>query len=361
MPEPRGRDLEATREALAPWLRARLPDATKVELSARAGPSDTGFSSDTLLFDARVEEGGRERVERLVARLEPRGFNVFPHYDVAAQFRILEILGARTDVPVPPVRWLETDEAVLGTPFYVMDRVEGVVPSDSPPMHAGGWVADLSEEERARLWWNGIEVLARIHRLDPFELGLDFAGSPASGADPLEKELGRYEHMVAWGLPEPDRYPLIHRAFAWLRATKPEDEPVGLCWGDSRLANMIFRDLECVAVLDWEMAFLGNPLSDLAWWVTVDRCLSEGIGLPRLAGLPGPEETAERWSALTGRSAEGMAWYQVLSALRFAVIMARIGLQMKHHGILPEDADMDVDNLASSTLARLLEEQGARD
>lgn len=359
MPEPRGRDLEATREALAPWLRARLPGRPKVELSALSGPSDTGFSSDTLLFDARISEGGRERVERLVARLEPRGFNVFPHYDVAAQFRILEILGARTDVPVPRARWLETDESVLGVPFYVMDRVEGVVPTDNPPMHVGGWVPGLSEEERERLWWNGVEVLARIHRLDPFALGLDFVGSPARGADPQEKELARYEHMVAWGLPESGRYPVIHRAFDWLRATKPEREPVGLCWGDSRLANMIFRDLECVAVLDWEMALLGNPLLDLAWWITADRCFSEGIGAPRLAGLPGWEETVERWCVLTGREATHLGWYQVLALVRFAVIMARIALQMKHHGILPQDAAMDVDNLASTTLLRVLREQGA--
>lgn len=357
MPEPRGRDLEATRQALAPWLRALHPDAEKLELSEPAGPSDTGFSSDTLLFEARIQEGGRERVERLVARLEPRGFNVFPHYDVAAQYRILEILGARSDVPVPRVRWLETDPAVLGVPFYVMDRVEGVVPTDNPPMHVGGWVPGLSEAERARLWWSGVDVLCRIHRLDPAALGLDFLEAPERGPDPLAQELARYEHMFAWGLPEPDRYPLLQRALAWLREAKPEGEPVGLCWGDSRLANMIFRDLECVAVLDWEMALLANPLLDLAWWITADRCFSEGLGVPRLAGLPGWEATVERWCERTGRSADHLGYYQVLALARFAVIMARIGLQMKHYGILPQDADMDVHNLASTTLARVLDEQ----
>lgn len=357
MPQPRGRDFEATRSQLRPWLRALHPRAAKLELSELSGPSDTGFSSDTLLFDARIEEEGRERVERLVARLEPRGFNIFPRYDVAAQFRILEILGAQSDVPVPRARWLETDPAVLGTAFYVMDRVEGVVPTDTPPMHVGGWVRELAPAQQERLWWSGIEVLCRIHRLDPFALGLDFLDEPARGPDPLAQELDVYERMVAWGLPEPGRYPLVQRAFAWLRARKPEGEPVGLCWGDSRLANMIFRDLECAAVLDWEMARLGNPLLDLAWWITSDRCFSEGIGAPRLAGFPSPQATVERWCERTGRSAEHLGYYEVLALTRFAVIMARIGLQMKHYGILPEDAEMDVDNLASQTLARVLEEQ----
>lgn len=356
MPQPR-RDLDATRAALRPWLRARLPEASKLELSELTGPSDTGFSSDTLLFDARIQEGGRERVERLVARLEPRGFNVFPRYDVAAQFRILEALGAETDVPVPRARWLETDASVLGVPFYVMDRVEGVVPTDNPPMHVGGWVPELAPDARARLWWSGVEVLCRVHRLDPHALGLGFLAEPDLGPDGAAQELARYERMMAWGLPEPDRYPVVQRAFAWLRETKPEGEPVGLCWGDSRLANMIFRDLECVAVLDWEMALLANPLLDLAWWITADRCFSEGIGAPRLEGLPGWEETVERWCERTGREATHLGWYQVLALVRFAVIMARIALQMKHYGILPEDADMDVHNLASTTLARVLEEQ----
>lgn len=359
MPEPRGRDLEATRQALARWLAARLPGARRIELSELAGPSDTGFSSDTLLFDARVVEPGGERLERLVARLAPQGLTLFPRYDLAAQFRILETLGRRSDVPVPRVRWLEADPGPLGTPFYVMDRVEGRIPPDNPPMHLAGWVTELGAEERARLWWNGIEVLCRIHRLDPFELDLGFLDEPSRGEDPLAQELTVYEEMFAWGVPEPEKHPDIRRAFAWLRKMRPEGEPVGLCWGDARLANMIFRDLECVAVLDWEMARLGNPLLDLAWWVASDRCLSEGLDAPRLPGLPGWQETVDYWCAHTGRSAARLEYYQVLAIARFAVIMARVGLQLKHFGLLPADAEMDVDNFASRTLARALAEVGA--
>jgi len=356
VPMPRGRDLEATRAALAPWIRARYPEAAKVELSALTGPSDTGFSSDTLLFEVRLQEAGRERVEALVARMEPQGFTVFPQYDLEAQYRILEALGARTDVPVPKVRWLEKDATVLGAPFYVMDRVEGRVPTDTPPMHVGGWVPELPEAERAALWWSGIEALCRIHTVDPHALGLGFLDDPERGPDGVAQEIETYERMIVWGLEDPGRYPGIRRAMDWLKQNQPADPETGLCWGDSRLANMIFRGTECVAVLDWEMARLGDPLLDLAWWITSDRCFSEGIGAPRLPGLPSHEETVAHWCERTGRSAEHLGFFQVLALARFAVIMARIGLQMKHDGVLPQDSEMDVDNLASLTLARVLEE-----
>ncbi len=357
MPGPRERDLEATRARLAGWLRGRLPGAERVELSPLAGPANTGFSSDTLLFDCTWTACGAPRREHLVARLEPRGFNVFPRYDVAVQFRVMERLAA-TDVPVPAMRWLEQDAAVLGAPFYVMDRVEGVVPSDSPPYHAGGWVAELGPEERERLWWSGLEAMARIHRLDWRALGFGFLDEPQRGATPLAQQLHFYDEYFAWAVEDPARYPRIRRALAWLRERAPRDEPVALCWGDSRLSNQIFRGLECVAVIDWEMVRLGNPLQDVAWWLAIDRCLSEGIGLARLPGLPGAEASAARWAAWTGLSTAALPYYEVLGLAKFSVILARVGLQMKHYGVMPPDASFDVDNLASQTLERVLDERG---
>jgi aminoglycoside phosphotransferase (APT) family kinase protein len=155
-----------------------------------------------------------------------------------------------------------------------------------------------------------------------------------------------------------ERYPLVRRGLDWLRANAPADEPVRLCWGDSRLSNQMFRGVECVAVLDWEMVRLGSPVQDLAWWIAIDRCLCEGIGIPRLAGLPDAEATIARWTERTGHPATRFDYYQVLALLKFAVIMARIGLQMKHYGVIPPDAPLDADNLASLVLARELEAVG---
>jgi aminoglycoside phosphotransferase (APT) family kinase protein len=356
MPHPEKRDLDLTRKQLEEWFRERLPEAEEIAVSGLAGPSDTGFSSETLLFELAYRQGGERRCEDLVARLEPTGFCVFPSYDVALQYRVMKILGD-TDVPVPRMRWLEEDAGRLGVPFYVMDRVWGRVPSDNPPMHTAGWVAELPPDEREALWWSGLDAMARVHGLDWEALGFGFLDEPERGATPLAQQLHYYDAYVDWGL-DRSRYPGIDRALVWLRANAPAEESVALCWGDSRLANQIFDGLECVAVIDWEMVRLGDPVQDLAWWLASDRCFTEGIGAERLAGIPGRAATIDRWQAQTGRDACHFTYWEVLALLRFSVQMARIGLQMKHYEILPPDHTMDVDNLASQTLARALAAAG---
>ena len=202
--------------------------------------------------------------------------------------------------------------------------------------------------------------MARVHRVDWRALGLGFLDEPERGATPLAQQLHFYDAYFAWGM-DPARYPLVRRALRWLHANQPGDEPVALCWGDSRLANQIFDAERCVAILDWEMVRLGNPVDDLAWWIALDRCFSEGIDVPRLPGLPGRSATIERWQTLTGHDARDVAYYEVLGLCKFSLIIARIGLQMKHYGLLPEDHEMDVENFASKTLARALAGVGARD
>lgn len=354
MPAPR-RDLDLTKKRLLKWLPGRMPGATDLQISNLKGPSDTGFSSDTLIVDLAWREGGRPLEERLVVRIEPRGFNIFPNYDVALQYRVMKAL-ASTDVPVPEMRWLETGESTLGAPFYVMSWLEGRVPTDNPPYNVGGWVPQLSPEERAALWWSGLDAMARFHRVDWRALGFEDLAEPHRGATPLDQQLHYYDEYFTWAVEDRSRYPLIDEALAWLRANRPATETVGLCWGDSRLANMIFRGTECVAVIDWEMMRLGDPVQDLAWWITADRCFTEGIDVPRLPGFPSYPETVARWESVVGRRAEHLKYYEVLALMRFSVIMARLILQMKHYEILPADHDMDVNNLASATLTRVLAE-----
>jgi aminoglycoside phosphotransferase (APT) family kinase protein len=188
-------------------------------------------------------------------------------------------------------------------------------------------------------------------------LGLGFLDEPAHG-DALAQHLHYYDHYLTWGVVERTRYPLLERALGWLRDHAPADEPVALCWGDSRLANQIYSGTDCIGVLDWEMVRLGNPLQDLAWWVALDRCFSEGTGLARLPGLPGRDETLAHWRDRTGRSLAGIDYYEVFALMKFAAIMARLGRQLKHYEILPAEHDMDVNNLGSVTLARKLAEVG---
>ncbi|MCG8591032.1 MAG: phosphotransferase family protein [Proteobacteria bacterium] len=357
MPGPKDRDLAQTQAQLEAWLAPRLEAEGPVRIEGLQGPSETGFSSDTLLFDAHYRRAGREACEPLVARLKPSGFTVFQHYDVEIQYRVMDAL-ADTPVPVPRMRWFEASAGPLGAPFYVMDRVAGRVPSDSPPMHTGGWVYDLSPEDQAALWWNGLDALAAVHRLDWRALGFQFLDHPEAGDGFLQQQLNEYDAFLDWGL-DRSRYPLLERAFAYLREAAPENQPDGVCWGDARLGNQIFDGLKCVAVLDWEMVRLGNPVDDLAWWLAIDRCFYEGIGIDRLPGFPEKAATVARWEERTGREAAHLEYYEVLALFRFSAIMARVGLQMKHYGILPADHTMDRDNLASITLQRALAERGA--
>ncbi len=255
MPVPDQRDPEVTRSALAGWLGkapARRPDPL-VDT-----PQTSGFSNETLMFDAEWTDGGETRREQFVARVAPSSYQVFPEPRFADEYRLMRVLDERTSVPVPPIRWYEPSADVLGAPFFVMGRIDGRVPTDMPPYHTGGWVTEVEPAERAAMWWSALEIMAALHRLDVQDLGLGFLDQPKWGAPGLDQRLNYYEHYLHWAYPGPQETAL--RALAWLKANRPEepDEPVAL-WGDSRIGNVIFQAGVPKAVLDWETAALGAP------------------------------------------------------------------------------------------------------
>ena len=350
------RDLDKTAAQMIAWLAPKLSvPPSDVRIEDLEAPLGTGFSSDTLLFELVYTKEGAEHREGLVARLEPEEYIVFPSYDIALQRNVLQKLEG-TNVPVPRVRWFEPDSAVLGVPFYIMDRVAGEVPSDNPPMHDEGWIADdLCEAERTTVWWNGFEAMCKVHRLDWKALGFEFLLEPKRGATPLEQQLHYYQEYFEWGMPR-DRHPVIAQALDYLEANKPEENQTALCWGDSRLANEIFDNLEVAAVIDWEMARIGDPVQDLAWWLASDRCFSEGLELERLAGIPSHEQTVARWKETTGLDASNLGYYFILALTRFSMQMARIAQYMKKIEIIDEENEFDYENLASITLRRALTE-----
>jgi len=358
MPQPIGRDLETTRRQLVDWLAKRLPSSRGLRVEDLRGPKDTGFSSDTLMFSLVHQEAGEERRQELVLRLEPAGeFRLFPEYDVALQYNMMKAL-APTAVPVPAMLWLEEDPGPLGNPFYVMERVEGQVPSDSPPYHSEGWLFEASPEDRERLWFSGLDAMSEVHKLDGQAPEFSFLARPVPGQTCLEAQLAYWEHFLDWGL-DRSRYDLIGQGLDWLRNHQPPESQVGLCWGDARISNQIFNRYETAAVIDWEMVFPGDPVADLAWFITLDRILTEGIGLERMPGMPGRGESIARWEKNIGRSADHYGYYEIFAAWRFAVIMARIFTQMKYYEVMPEDAPVDVENLSSPILRSLLAEDGS--
>jgi len=353
MPKPTERSIEKTRDDLARWLAGRIPHARDIEIQSLGGPEETGFSSDTLLFDFTWRENDTRRLESVVVRLEPSGFPVFPSYEIAWQYKLMDGL-RRAEVPTPRMLWLEEDPTPLGARFYVMERVEGRIPPDRPPYHMDGWMLHVDPSERASIWRSGIDAMARVHCADWRALGFGFLDRPEFGKTGIDQQLGYYERYLAWALGD-DRHPTCERAITWLRANQPSNEPLRLCWGDARIGNMIFRDGKCVAVLDWEMATLGNPVEDLAWYMYLDRHHCEGLGVPRLEGFPSREETVAQWESRTGLEARStLDYYEIFAGLRFAAIMVRVVRGMKHYEVMPADSNFDIDNPASQLLAKIL-------
>lgn len=346
-------DITELHDRLQRWLAQKLPDRRGLALSPLSKPS-SGFSNDTLVCDITHTEGEAQRREPLVVRLHPDDFQLFPEYDLPGQCRIMLALEGR-GLPVPHVRWLEEDERVAGRPFYVMDRVAGDVPPDVPPYHAAGVFAEAAPDQRARMWWSGIETLSRVHALDWQSAGLSFLGVPAPGAPAAGHQLDYYERFLDWAEDEREPQPILRAALQWLRRNAYTGAAVSLCWGDSRPPNIIYQGTEIAAMLDWEMAFLGDPEADLAWWLFMDWFSSSGYEVPRLEGLPGPQETVRRYEELTGSSVRHLAYNELFAAFRFGVIMVRVAALISHRGMPLPSPDFASNNAVTRRIAQTLE------
>lgn len=357
MPIPEQRDPEHTRAALAGWLEERMPQARGVEILDMTVPEGTGYSNETLLLDVRWEEEGASRTAGLVARVSPVEYAVFPESDVDIQYRSLKALRENSDVPVPEVYWLEKDPSVLGASFFVMERLEGRAPPDTPPYNLSGWLTDLSDEERRTLWSNAVEVLAAVHRLDPDESGFGFADRRELGPRGISQMLAYLEHQKEFASGGGSNPP-AEAGWAWLNEHAPSSTPdIGISWGDARIGNIMFDGLEPVAACDWEMVALGPGEQDLGWWLFLDRFHSEGIGVERLGGLGDRDETIARYEELVGRRVDlGLLdFYEVLAAFRFTLVMMRITQLQKHYGQLPESSDRDVNNPVVNLLMAMID------
>ena len=290
-------------------------------------PEATGMSNVTLLFDMLWEEQGQQQREPVVARLQPAiDRPVFPDYDLSLQYEVMDVVGRNSDIPVPKLRGLETDKSVLGVQFYLMTRTEGRIPTDMPPYNMDGWMMhETSIAQRQSLWQAAVDTMARFHRLDYQKLGFTKLHQPDK--TPLQQQLSYWQDYLDWAL-EGGGHIICQQSLDWLQANQPADEPTVLCWGDARLGNIIFKpSLDGVAaVLDWEMAVLGNPVQDLAWFNYLDATFAEGLGMPRLEGLPDYETTIAHWEQASGFSARDYRYYQIFAGMRYGLILSRIML-----------------------------------
>lgn len=331
---------EQLRAALEAWLAGQRPGARILDLQV---PSANGMSSETVLLDA--EWGGEQR--RLVARVAPEAsaVPVFPVYDLERQARVMrDARQAAPTVPIPEVVLSEPDPGPLGTPFFVMERIDGRVPPDVMPYTFDSWVTDATPEQRTELQESSIDVLVALHGIDDALDRFAYLEVDRPGATAMRRQLADQAAYYDWGR-EGVRVPLVERTFAWLDEHFPADEGAsGLCWGDARIGNMMFDGFRPAAVLDWEMAVLAPPEVDLAWFAylhTFFQDLTEIFELPGLPDFMRIEDCAAHYEARSGRAPRHLHWYTVYAALRYAVVSIRTTKRRVHfEGIdFPEDPD----------------------
>jgi aminoglycoside phosphotransferase (APT) family kinase protein/putative sterol carrier protein len=347
-------ELAELQSKLLEWLQKKMPEAKDLAIS-NLERSGAGISNETFLFNLTWQEHGKPKSEGMVLRCAPRSFPVYPDYDLSIQFRVMKALH-RSKVPVSKVHWLEQDEEVLATAFYVMGKIEGVVPPEFPPYHSFGVYFEATPQKRAKMWWSAIEAMSRVHKEDWKSLGLSFLGVPKGGTDPLDRQLNYFERYLNWAKDSPDeRQPVLEAALKWLRDNRYVPERVTLCWGDARMPNTMFNpEGEVVALFDWEMAFLGDPQADLAFFLLLDWVDSEGYGIPRLEGAPGREETVQRYQELTGWKVDQLHYNEVFAVFRAGIVMLKVLKNFKKLGVAMPEADAESNNPCTQRLAALL-------
>ena len=322
MPVPSSRDHSTLQRNFSAWLRSQL-DAD-VSIDNFRVPTGSGFSSETFLFDA---SWGDERGS-FVARMAPAATDtpVFPDYDLSLQVNAMRHVAKHTDVPVPNVRWFEQDTESLGDEFYVMDFLEGRAAPDNPPYVFGSWIQELSVAERTMLTNSVADGMAGIHSVPIDEEALAFLDRPAFGSSPLDQALGYQRWYYDWARAGVE-FGCIERAFEWLEANRPANDPIGISWGDARIGNVMFADLEPVAFVDWEMACLGAPEVDVCWQLAMHQFFLSILDALEMED-PFPDlfrmsTFIGRYEATSGRRLADVQWYLLYGLMRFGIIAIR--------------------------------------
>ncbi|GFG73852.1 phosphotransferase family protein [Mycobacterium botniense] len=309
--------------ALEPIVREKVPGARRAKID-NWRRAEGGFSTETFLFDLVGVEAPEPGTKGLVFRRPPE-HAILPDYDLRRQFLTMQRL-ADSPIPVPTVRWIDTDSDALGTPYFVMDRIDGAVTvSDSPPYHQCGIFADADAAGRAKLWNGCLDLIADIHRIDPYRYRLGFLDLAAFGDSPPQRLVNFLRYALNWASGDAPLHPAFVRALDWLDTHLYTPEHVTLCWGDSRMSNVLYTpDLSPVAALDWEIAYLGDPAGDVAWMLMTDWISSPFDGHAPAPGTPGRDETIDRYQQRTGRRLTHIRFADVTAPLLLAIALIRL-------------------------------------
>lgn len=322
------------------------PDFDPARLEAVLGgpvqlaPVASGQSNPTWF----VTCGGRE----MVLRKKPRGATAASAHAIDREYRIMSAL-ADSGVPVPQMVMLHEDPELIGTPFYLMERLHGTVSEDSA-------LPGLTPEQRRAVYLDAAAVLARLHRVDWAAIGLADYGRAG----------GYYERQVRrwcrqWDATRTREDALIDALAGWFAANLPEESPTTIVHGDYRIGNLMYglAPAGIVGVLDWELSTLGDPLSDLAHWLMFHAFRPDQMGglagLDRAAlGIPSDSELLDHYNAQGGGTAVLTPFHRAFALFRMSVILEGITARAQSGQAAGKDA-RDVGALAPA-FARLAAE-----
>ncbi|MEO5838733.1 MAG: phosphotransferase family protein [Acidimicrobiales bacterium] len=356
-PKTSTRDRATLRTGLQRWLQQTHPAGAGVAIAEFDAPSTNGMSSETILVTVEWHDENPQR-ERLVVRLSPdtAAVPVFPTYDLEKQFRVMQLVGERSTVPVPNMRWYEPSDEWLGSPFLVMGHIDGQVPPDMMPYVFGSWLTLATPDERAVLQQATVAVLADLHAI-PIGDHCTFLEYDVDGESPLRRHVEDQRRFYDWVAADGVRSPLIERSFRWLDEHWPAERDAVISWGDSRIGNILYRDFLPVAVLDCEMVGMAPREVDLAWLICLHRSfqeIAERVGVPGLPDFLRRADVTAAYRELTGYEPADMDWYEAYAALRFAIIMFRITRRSAHFGETEMPADPDDAISHRALLERML-------
>lgn len=330
---PATRDLSILAAQLADWLGGKMPGATNIRVENLAYPFGAGQSHETILFDARWDEAGQERLRGLVVRIKPTSFTVYYDDMFTEQYELMRVLHADGRVKVADTFWYEPDPTLLGAPFFVMEKLNGRVAVSVPSYMESGWLFDATPAQRERLWESSVRQLAAIQTVPLSSLA--FLNRPDAG-DGFDQEWDRWRRYLA-SVTAGRPIPLLDSIWRRLGETLPANRPPGLVWGDSRLGNMMVGDnFDVIAVMDWEQTSLGGALHDLAWWLMHEKHKIRARGGETLPGLRGREDTIALWREITGVSTDDLPWYEDFAVFKLLCLGTNM---MNLRGLAPAGSD----------------------
>lgn len=254
-----------------------------------------------------------------ILRRPPRGDIPAGAFDVLREFRVMQALSdAGSPVPVSSPIIACPDSAVIGAPFYLMEKLNGLTLRETFPSY-------FNEDDQTRISEYVVRTLHTLHSLDYHSIGLSTFGK---AEDFLERQLRRMHHL--WSSARTREIPIIETVGTWLQQNVPRHKMTSLIHGDYKLDNLMFADASptrLIAVMDWEMSTLGDPLVDLGWLLYFWRDPGEEpLGLTissvtQLSHFFRRKELLSRYLALTGFSDRDIHWYIAFAGWKIAIIM----------------------------------------